>query len=190
MPRLKNTRHERFAMALAEGRAINASFVIAGFVANNGNASTCAARPDIKARVAEIINEQVDMEKASIDLALQRLSITKERVLLELSNLGFANMKNYITVDDEGKPSIDLSSLTDGQMAAISSITVDEEILAAKPGKQAITTRKTTFKLYDKRGPLVDLGKHLGMFTEKVEHSLDQSLADLVLASFKKPPIT
>jgi phage terminase small subunit len=30
---------------------------------------------------------------------------------------------------------------------------------------------KTRFKLADKRRPLVDLGKHLGLFREKVEHS-------------------
>jgi hypothetical protein len=30
---------------------------------------------------------------------------------------------------------------------------------------------KTRFKLADKRGPLTDLGKHLGLFKERVEHS-------------------
>jgi hypothetical protein len=34
-----------------------------------------------------------------------------------------------------------------------------------------IIITKTRFKLADKRGPLVDLGKHLGIFKERVEHS-------------------
>src|SRR5258707_13767333 len=38
-------------------------------------------------------------------------------------------------------------------------------------GEEARQVRKVKFKLADKRGALVDLGKHLGLFKERMEHT-------------------
>jgi phage terminase small subunit len=38
-------------------------------------------------------------------------------------------------------------------------------------GEDARKVRRVRFKPADKRGALVDLGKHLGMFKDRIEHS-------------------
>lgn len=174
-------------MFVAKGMTQTAAYTKAGFKGNGSLASVQASRPEVRARINEHIDNEVLLQAKSTELALQRLSITKERVLLGLSQLAFSNIKDYITIDSEGRASIDLSTMTDDQAAAVLSISVDEVHMPAKKNSREKTVRKTTFKLHDKRAPLVDLGKHLGMFNDKVEHSVSQSLADLVIASFKKP---
>src|SRR5712672_3014311 len=64
-------------------------------------------------------------------------------------------------------PVLDWSKLTRDQAAALIEVTV-EDFLDGR-GEDAREVRKVKFKLADKRGPLVDLGKHLGLFKERVE---------------------
>jgi hypothetical protein len=67
----------------------------------------------------------------------------------------------------------DLSKLTRNQAAAIGEITVEE--YTERTGSDADgkpifeNVKRTKFKLTDKRGALVDLGRHLKLFTDKVE---------------------
>jgi hypothetical protein len=67
-------------------------------------------------------------------------------------------MEDFASVDGKGSPSLDCSKLNRTQWAAVNQIKVDDD-------------GAVTLKLYDKRAALVDLGKHLGMFTEKHEHT-------------------
>jgi phage terminase small subunit len=99
------------------------------------------------------------------DKAVEVSGITKARVLEELGRLGFSNMLDYIKVDG-GKPYTDFSALTRDQAAAIQEIHVEttpgvtsEEGEEIKP-----EVTKVRFKLADKKGPLTELGKHLGLF--------------------------
>jgi phage terminase small subunit len=123
----------------------------------------------------------------------QKLGITAERVLDELALLGFANMMDYITVGTNGEAKVDLSRLTREQAAAIGEIAVEEftertgEDEAGKPTYENV--KRTRFKLTDKRAALVDLGRHLKLFTDKVEYRGVVSVKDLSdeeLAAFLK----
>jgi hypothetical protein len=49
-----------------------------------------------------------------------------EKVLRELSLIGFANMQDYITIDGDGCARIDLWQLSRDQAAAIQEITVED----------------------------------------------------------------
>jgi phage terminase small subunit len=104
---------------------------------------------------------------------LLELEITGERVLNELALLGFSNMLDYICVGENGAARVDLSKLTRDQAAAMQEITVEEftertgEDEDGKPTFENM--RRTKFKLTDKRGALVDLGRHLKLFTDKVQ---------------------
>jgi len=89
-----------------------------------------------------------------------RTNITQQRVLEELAKIGFANAGDMIELDADGKTTVDLSKLTKDQKAAIAEIQIDTD----KKGKQRVKV-----KLHDKRGALMDIGKHLGMFREKIE---------------------
>lgn len=99
---------------------------------------------------------------------LEKLDITADRVLQELALLGFSNMMDYIRVLPNGDAKVDLSRLDREKAAAIGEISVDEVMERNEDGEFE-RVKKTKFKLADKRGALVDLGKHLKLFTDKCE---------------------
>lgn len=108
----------------------------------------------------------------------QKLDLTAEKVLREISLLGFANMKDYIKITKQGDAFIDLSQLTREQAAAIQEITVDEYMEGRGP--EARQVKRTRFKLAEKRGSLELLGRRLRLFPTKVELS-DQDGGPMVI---------
>jgi len=98
-----------------------------------------------------------------------RTEITQDAVLQELAKIGFANMADYMRPGANGDPILDFSQLTRDQAAALTEVTV--ETYTEGRGDEAEDVKRVKFKLADKRAALVDIGKHLGMFTNKVEHS-------------------
>lgn len=151
MPLISNIRHERFAQLLASGKKQIAAYTDAGFSRNSRSAAKLAAQPFIKARVQELVGT-----------ALSDTMLDIRKVTNELEKLAFANMLDYIKIDTDGTPTLDFTRLTREQAAAIGEITMDEIT-----GPTGQVTRRTKFKLLDKRGALVDLGKHLGMFIDR-----------------------
>ncbi len=87
----------------------------------------------------------------------KRTEITQDRVLEELAAIAFARATDYAEVKDECVRIKDTDSLTDQQIKAIAGI---------KEGKFGIE-----LKLNDKEKALELLGRHLGMFKDKVEVS-------------------
>ena len=112
--------------------------------------------------VAEAIEQAQEERK-------ERTGITQDRVLEELALLGFANMQDYMRVTSDGDAYLDLSELTREQAAAITEVTVED--FKDGRGEDARDVRRTKFKLADKRSALVDIGRHLGMFKDRVEHT-------------------
>jgi phage terminase small subunit len=161
MPVLANAKHELFAQELAKGKTADEAYVLAGFKANRGNAATLKAKQSILDRVNEIL------ERAAV-----RAEITVARVLEELGKIGFSNMADYMRSSDQGDPYLDFSALTRDQAAALSEVTVED--FKEGRGENARDVRRVKFKLADKRAALVDIGKHLGMFKERVELSGDE----------------
>ena len=107
----------------------------------------------------------------------KRTGITSDMVLVELAKLGFANMQDYMTSNKEGLPLLDFGALTRDQAAALQEVTVDSYVDAS--GEDKRTVKRVKFKLADKRAALVDIGRHLGMFPTKVEHT-GKDGADLI----------
>ncbi|MFG1203124.1 terminase small subunit [Xanthobacter aminoxidans] len=95
-----------------------------------------------------------------------KTEITAERVLRELAKIGFANMDSFMKLTPDGSAVLDFSNLTPEQAAAISEITVEE--FMDGNGDDARPVRRVKFKLHDKRAALVDIGRHLGMFNDKL----------------------
>lgn len=133
----------------------------------------------------------VDIQQA-IQSALQKreqkLEITQQSVVNELAKIGFANMADYMRVGPGGDPVLDFSKLTRDQSAALSEVTVED--FTDGRGEDARDVRRVKFKLADKRAALVDIGRHLGMFPNKLEikgkvqvdHSLQGMTDDDLLA--------
>lgn len=157
MPALKNPQHEAFALALARGGEVTKTYadVYPGHGCKNMQvlsvkASKLHTSAPIQARIAEM--------KAALSV---KTTITQQRVLEELAKIGFANMGDMIEIQD-GRSHVDIAKLTAEQKAAISEIQID----TSEDGKQRVKV-----KLHDKRAALMDIGKHLGMFREKIEVS-------------------
>ena len=108
-------------------------------------------RPDI----AEAI-------RAAMDERATRTGITADEVVRELARIGRANLMDYIRVQPDGSAYVDLSDLDRSQAAGLAEITVDE--YAEGRGAKSRAVKRVRIKLLDKRGALVDLGRHLGMF--------------------------
>jgi phage terminase small subunit len=83
---LANLRHERFAQALAQGKAANEAYALAGYRANDGNASRLKGNERISARVQEIVGR-----------AAERAEVSLERVLRELKAIAFSNISKAVT---------------------------------------------------------------------------------------------
>jgi phage terminase small subunit len=88
----------------------------------------------------------------------RKLDLSSEKVLRELAKIGFANMRDFLTIGPDGQPVLNWAELTHDQAAALSEVTVTEVPSGG---------RKVRFRLHDKRQALVDLGKHLGLFVER-----------------------
>lgn len=133
------------------------------------------------ARLLTNVNVQTYIQKRKRD-RVERTEITQDRVLQELAVIAFSNAADYAAVvdkqviltledgnqigvfDDDGKPvmyrtvePVLTQDLTENQKRALAVI---------KKGRDGFEV-----KSYDKIRALELLGKHIGMFTEKVEVS-------------------
>jgi phage terminase small subunit len=162
MPILRNNRHEAFARAIVEGSSGRAAYCAAGYrakgVVADANASRLLTNAKVSARIAELKG-----------LAAQASTVEATRVLTELAKLAFANMADYMRVGPGGDPVLDFSKLTRDQAAALVEVTV-EDYLDGR-GEDARQVRRVKFKLASKLVALELLGKHLGLFKDRVEHT-------------------
>jgi phage terminase small subunit len=143
------------------------------------NATQAAKRAGYSQRTAFAIGRE-NLHKPSIQAALtaamddraRRTEITADRVLRELALIGFANMADYMRAGPSGDPVLDFSRLTREQAAALVEVTV-EDFMDGR-GEDARAVRRVKFKLADKRAALVDMGKHLGMFVERIKDETER----------------
>lgn len=156
MPVLVNPRYERFAQEIFNGKLSQVeAFAAAGFKPNESHACRLAARSEVKARVAELL--AASAEKAEI---------TQAMVLAELAKIGFSDIRKLFGPGGQLKR---VEDLDDDSAACLSSIEVVTKKVPGSDDNEVEHVAK--LKLWDKRAALVDIGKHLGMFKEVVEHT-------------------
>lgn len=171
MATLGNARHERFAQNLAKGMTADEAYAEAGFRENRGNAARLKANESVAARVEELLAAAAD-----------KAAITKARVLEELGKIGFSDIRkavkwysqaNIAAVDDiEGEVEDGTARFAvANQVELVSSDDIDDDTAAAISEVSMTDKGGLKVKFHDKRGALVDIGKHLGMFKEIHEHT-------------------
>ena len=160
---LLNPKLELFARGLAEGKSQAVAYKDAGYSGHTGAASAYAKKPNIIARVSELIEKKNNVEEVSTANALERNSVTKTRLVAELAIIGFARMDTFVSVTSGGDPFIDLSAVPKDEWAAIKEIVVDE--YTEGRGDDARDIKRTRITLHDKRGALMDLARMAGMVT-------------------------
>lgn len=96
----------------------------------------------------------------------KRAEKTADEIIAELEKIGFANIRNYISDENQIQ---DISQLPPEIAAAVESIQTTVTVTSNKDGSREYETKNTKFKLHDKRAALVDLGKRFGIFPNKTE---------------------
>ncbi|MTI61857.1 MAG: terminase small subunit [Firmicutes bacterium] len=149
------------------------------------NATQAAVRAGYSEKTAYSIGQE-NLNKPEIQEEIKRLKkarskrtqITADRVLEELAKIGFANIKDYLKVKDmeyitgvdkEGKP---ITKKARG-VEIFKTDNIEDDIAAAiaeiKQTKTGIS-----LKLHDKIKALEDIGKHLDMFTNSIDLSINE----------------
>ncbi|PLR84686.1 terminase small subunit [Bacillus canaveralius] len=117
----------------------------------------------VKPSIQQEINKA--MEKRS-----KRTEITQDRVLQELAKVGFADIKDFLSFrtektivgrDKEGNQIVDYAHVVD--------LKSSDEIDGTLISEIGLKDGQLKFKLHDKMRALQDIGRHLGMFTDKLE---------------------
>lgn len=107
-----------------------------------------------------VVRTEVARRRAEIE---EKYNVTQDKIIRELATLGFSNMADYMTVQEDGSAYLDLTALTREQASAIQQL--DSEVYMERNGDdEPVAVKKTRIRLHDKRGPLELLGKHLGTF--------------------------
>lgn len=180
---LRNQRHEKFAQGVAQGKT-----TIEAYQAAYGGSQSVASASGSRLLGNVKISARIEELKAQIvKRVIEKTAITEAMIIQELALLGFSNMADFVKVGPTGDPYTDFTGLDRDKAAAIGEITVED--FKDGRGDDARDVRRVKFKLLDKRAALVDIGKHLGMFKERVEHSGNVTLETLVLEAAKRRSI-
>jgi len=171
----------------AKGRSINAKQ--ARFVAEyliDLNATQAAIRSGYSPKTA---NEQGSRLLANVKVSAalssaqaersKRTEITQDMVLQEYAKIGFSDIRKIAKWGE--RPIIedvpDDYDLRIYPVELIASETIDDATAAAI-SEVSLTAQGVKVKMYDKKGALDSIARHLGMFNDKLDHtSSDGSMA-------------
>ncbi len=160
MPPLDNTKHEIFAQKVAQGKTLGQAYALAGYAESDSNAGNLARSPTVAGRIAEIKG-----------ISAARAQVSADRVLAELSRLGFSDIADVVSIKGGKVYVADTDSLSRDVRATISEISEGRDGLKVK--------------FHDKVAALDKLGKHLGLWKDTGDVNLTVSLVDLVNGSYK-----
>ena len=131
----------------------------AGYSAKTAEATAARLLRNVKVQ-AEISRRQKDLQR--------RTEVTQDRVVKELARIAFANIADYLHVETQTRTKDDGTEVT-YQIVMLSEtedLSVDQRAALANV-KQSVNG--VEIKLHDKIKALELLGRHIGMFTDKLE---------------------
>ena len=147
---------------------------------SKGNAGKIGPELLGKTRIAEAVAERMKDRE-------QRTEITQDMVLRELAKIGFSDIRKAVKW---GETELRITDGEDGDMmpfhglALVGSEDIDDDTAAAiaevSEGREGLKV-----KFHDKKGALVEIARHLGMFTAKGHADLDLELKRLEIEKKK-----
>jgi phage terminase small subunit len=145
------------------------------------NATQAAIRAGYSEKTARSVGSE-NLTKPDIMAAIEeaqaarseRTGITADQVLTELAKIGFYDIRKAVRwgrspVDTESE-NASPNGLGVYPVELVPSEQMDDDTAAAV-SEVSLTQNGIKIKMHDKRAALVDIGRHLGMFKDKVEHS-------------------
>lgn len=173
------------------------------------NATQAAIRAGYSAKTAYSIGDET-LKKPEVAAAVaaaqaarsKRTEITADQVLQELARVGFTNLSDVTDwgvkevafgYDDDGKK---LRPEEIGEAALVryvdapfvTPVNRDDLSEAARAAVSEVSLGRDGFKIkmHDKNGALLQLGRHLGMFNDKLDVNVTGDLADRLLRARKR----
>jgi phage terminase small subunit len=153
------------------------------------NATQAAIRAGYSPASAMEIGYQL-LQKTSVQAEIKQLmhkraertELQADMILMELMKIAFLDIT--AAFDDKGRL-LPVNAMPEDITRAIASLELIE-LSANRPHKESIS--KTGFRLSfcDKLKALELLGRHLGLFNNKVHHDVGATLEELVAASFNR----
>lgn len=169
MPKPLDSRERRFVEEYLVDLDPKRAAIAAGYSSSMAASKAYQWVSDGKAKPHVFAAVQTAMDRRSA-----RTEITADRVLRELAKIGFADLRkaviwraNVTGMVEESDGSQRLAVTNEVQL--IDSDKLDDETAAAISQIGQTAQGGLTIKFHDKKGALETIGKHLGMFTDKVE---------------------
>jgi len=160
--KLKNDQHERFCQEYlfdlnGTKAAIRAKF---SKKTARSKASQLLTKVNIQKRIVELKAEREE-----------RTHVTQDRVVRELAIIGFSDLKNYISIDENTGAIIakGFDAMPPEESRALQSIKEDRVIKEDADGRKTTVYDKVSFRMHDKIRALEILARHLGMLIERHE---------------------
>lgn len=145
------------------------------------NATQAAIRAGYSSHRADAIGYE-NLRKPELARAIQeamdkrseKVEITSDRVLTEIGKLAFADIRKIFNEHGQLLPA---HMLPDEIAASVASIEVVTKSIPGQDGEAADVEHTSKIKFWDKRGSLELLGRHLKLFTDKIEVDVGEGLA-------------
>jgi len=124
-----------------------------------------------------LVNVGIQKEIQALESRIEnKVIITKDKILRELSLIGFANMADHVTIGEDGcVQAVGIDKLPAGASRAIKKVKEKRVIKSTASGDEVMEST-FEFELHDKQTALVNMGKELGMFREKHEVDINQPI--------------
>lgn len=159
MPKLKGKMEEFCHQYLIDLNGTQAA-IRAKYAKNSAHveASRLLRKANIQDRIAELRLARAKRTKSSQD-----------EVIHELQKVAYGNIAHFATINDDGMLVLDLSACTADELSLVKEFKAEVASSQGEDGEKQIVVMDQQLKLYDKMKALELLGRHHGMFTEKVE---------------------
>lgn len=167
MASLKNKRWEIFAQQVAKGSTAGDAYAKAGYKPNPKNADRLKKTEVVSLRIEELSS-----------IGAQKAGVTIERIMAELARIGFSDITKAVQwgealairpLSSEGE---ELDPIIVQGVALVPSADLSPDVAAAISEVRK-TKEGISIKFHDKVAALLNMGKHLGMFKDKLELSGD-----------------
>lgn len=124
-------------------------------------------KPDIQDAISELMVERS-----------KRTAITADKVLREFWSIAQEDIKNFVRfyTDEKGAVKVEVKNSDDVDTKNISEVSLG-------------TNGQFKFKLYCRDNALLQVGRHLGMFTDKTEHSGQVAVTKISVVDVDGTPI-
>ncbi len=170
MPEHRNHKRESFCQEFLVDLNGAAAARRAGYAPKNSDvqAAQLLRDPEVQVRLKELMDDRS-----------QKTGVTAARVVEELAKIGFASMRHFMSIDEDGQPRIDLGHTPEDHLDALAEVQTETVLEGGSDDPQHV--RKTRIKLHDKLSALKLLAEHTGALKTPERQAAD-ALQELVNA--------